>query len=428
MRVPFPGKNGVGAYGFHLRHQGESAAARGHLASKKVLQGTRRCYSSPKSGAGWVKRRGDEASSAVAEENGEMTPQDWESPAAFTAPTGRPAQESPELAAAYALRPLSTGEVLDRTFSIYRSRFWLFAGISSLSGAVQLVANAFNLAGQHLVMTRYGFRAAALGSSIGSMLGVLLFLLAVSVTQAATVHALSEVYLGRGATVSGSLRPTIRLWYRYVGIALWQGWSAIWVPLVLILPAVYLVRLLPGLGLSWVWFGGVLIFVEIIGGGVYGAIAYLRNSLGVQAAVVEQSTVRASMRRSKILTSGTKGRIFLVLLITAALYWVGGEIQLPMLFFVGQAPLEPHVMAQAVILAVSFVTHTLVSPVALIGLSLVYFDQRVRREAFDLVMLLGGEVPAPALTGEAATVAAPADHSAEAGGDTGEPIGNDDRV
>jgi hypothetical protein len=213
-----------------------------------------------------------------------------------------------------------------------------------------------------------------------------------------------------------------------VGIALWQGWSAIWVPLVLILPAVYLVRLLPGLGLSWVWFGGVLIFVEIIGGGVYGAIAYLRNSLGVQAAVVEQSTVRASMRRSKILTSGTKGRIFLVLLITAALYWVGGAIQLPMLFFVGQAPLEPHVMAQAVILAVSFVTHTLVSPVALIGLSLVYFDQRVRREAFDLVMLLGGEVPAPALTGEAATVAAPADHSAEAGGDTCEPIGNDDRV
>ena len=47
-------------------------------------------------------------------------------------------------------------------------------------------------------------------------------------------------------------------------------------------------------------------------------------------------------------------------------------------------------VAQAVILLVGFVAHTLVSPVALIGLTLVYFDQRVRMEGFDLVMLLGG--------------------------------------
>ena len=32
----------------------------------------------------------------------------------------------------YDLRPLTTGEVLDRTFSVYRSRFWLFAGIAAI--------------------------------------------------------------------------------------------------------------------------------------------------------------------------------------------------------------------------------------------------------------------------------------------------------
>ena len=32
--------------------------------------------------------------------------------------------------ARFELRPLSLGEVLDRTFAFYRSRFWLFAGIS----------------------------------------------------------------------------------------------------------------------------------------------------------------------------------------------------------------------------------------------------------------------------------------------------------
>ena len=60
-----------------------------------------------------------------------MTPQDWESPATFAAPTTAPA--SSELAAAYAMRPLSAGEILDRAFSIYRSRFWLFAGLASIA-------------------------------------------------------------------------------------------------------------------------------------------------------------------------------------------------------------------------------------------------------------------------------------------------------
>jgi hypothetical protein len=352
-----------------------------------------------------------------------MVPQDFESPAMYGAPTGTPSAGSAEVAAAYAMRPLSTGEVLDRTFSIYRSRFWLFAGIASVSGAVQLVANAFNLLGQHIVMSRYGFRTATASSSIGSVIGLLLFFLAVSVTQAATVHALSEVYLGREATVGGSLRPSIGLWYRYVGIALWQIWSAVWLGGLLALPAAVL--FVPGLRTaSLAWLGGFFVFVAIIGGTVYGVIAYIRNSLAVQAAVVEQSKVRASMRRSKTLTSGTKGRIFVVLLIATVLYWVAGAVQMPMLIFIAKAPLQPHVIAQAVILAISFVAHTLVSPVALIGLSLVYFDQRVRLEAFDLVMLLGGEGPAaPIAAMDASIVAAPVEEPIELGVEHGVGLG-----
>ena len=35
--------------------------------------------------------------------------------------------------------------------------------------------------------------------------------------------------------------------------------------------------------------------------------------------------------------------------------------------------------------------YTVVTPVALIGNSLLYFDQRVRKEAFDIAFLLGEE-------------------------------------
>jgi len=39
------------------------------------------------------------------------------------------------------LRPMSLGEVLDRTFSLYKRNFWLFAGIVSLPYLLLLVIN-----------------------------------------------------------------------------------------------------------------------------------------------------------------------------------------------------------------------------------------------------------------------------------------------
>jgi hypothetical protein len=38
-----------------------------------------------------------------------------------------------------------------------------------------------------------------------------------------------------------------------------------------------------------------------------------------------------------------------------------------------------------------------VTPIGLIGLSLIYFDQRVRQEAFDLLMMLGPVTVPPAV-------------------------------
>ncbi len=337
-----------------------------------------------------------------------MMPGDLESREAVAAPMVAAPPSSAGMAAGYAMRPLTTGEILDRTFSIYRSRFWLFSGISAVSGAVQLIGNAVSLTGQHFVMTRYGFARATMASVTGSMIGAVLFLLAAAVTQAATVDALSEVYMGRTATVVASLRTTVALWYRYIGIALWQLWSAIWLPLVVAIPGAVL--LIPRLGFrSLAWLGGVIVFIAVVGGGVYGVIAYLRNSLAIPVSVVEHSRMRASMRRSKILSTGTKGRIFVVLLVAAALFWVGGAIQAPMAFFIVRAPMQSHVVAHSVLLIVNFLTHTLVAPVALIGLSLVYFDQRVRMEALDLVMMLGGDVAATGAATGTASVAAGTD-------------------
>ncbi len=379
-----------------------------------------------------------------------MTPQGWESPETFHAPQGAPGYGSGAGPSEYALRPLSTGEVLDRTFSVYRAHFWLFAGLASLDGAFSLVLNAVQLLIHHFMLVHHGFRIAAIEAQISTLVMMLLMLPVGAVVYAASVYALCEMYLGRGTTAKAALQATIGRWARYVGIGLWQGWSAVWVMTVLLIPAVILVAMAAKIsGMAVV--GGLLVFVAVAGGGVYGVIAYIRNSLGIPAALMEGTGVRASMRRSKTLAAGTKGRIFLVLLIALALYFVFGAIDAPMLFFIARAPLQEHVIAQAAVLLIGFVAHTLVSPVALIGLTLVYFDQRVRMEAFDLVMMMGGagsgsagqavEAWTPAAVVEAPVVEGPvvtapvvegpsglSVEGSEAGGDAGGSMGSDGQV
>ncbi len=239
------------------------------------------------------------------------------------------------------------------------------------------------------------------------MIATLLFFLAAAVTQAATVWALSEVYLGRRTTIGDSIRAVIGRWLRFVGIALWQAWSVMWLPLVLVVPAAVLMRA-ARFGMAGAFAGGVLIFLGLTGGLVFGVIAFLRNSLAVQAAVVEELRVRKAMRRSKVLAAGAKGRIFVVYLITWCLFLVVGMVEMPLAMIVGFGALkgERHVLLQVAILCVNFMAHSMVTPVLMIGLSLVYFDQRVRQDGLDLLLMLDGGAGA-GVNGAGASSSAP---------------------
>jgi hypothetical protein len=328
--------------------------------------------------------------------------QDWGTPSSYSA---TPVQ--PPMAAAYALRPLSLGELLDRTFSVYRANFWLFAGIGAISALVKTLISAvqlipLNRAGavgvsMNAAKSPLGFPRTAvlpnyltnlgMGALLGFLVVIWLYLLVFVVTQAATVHAVSEVYLGRPMTIGESLRATIGRWYRYLGIGLWQGGSAIWPPMVGLIAGGVLTAL--GMGIL----GVLVMLVGFVGGFVVGAIFWLRNSLGVQATVIEGLTVRASMARSKVLTAGAKGRIFVLVLLSVALSYAAALLQMPlsliMMFSIARGG-KP-IATEMGMLLVGFVGQAAVQPVLMIGLSLLYFDQRVRKEAFDLMMLLGPE-------------------------------------
>jgi hypothetical protein len=53
------------------------------------------------------------------------------------------------------LRPLTLGEILDRTAQLYRTHFWLFAGIASVYSGALLLFGLLQIGAQELLLARH---------------------------------------------------------------------------------------------------------------------------------------------------------------------------------------------------------------------------------------------------------------------------------
>lgn len=291
----------------------------------------------------------------------------------------------------YDLRPLSTGEVLDRTFQIYRSRFALFAGLAMLPAGISVVSNALRLLynthqNAHLAgHVGAAFDRAQIISVTLSLVSSVILLVLYGITQAATTWALSAVYLGEAASIGAAYRVAFRNWFRYLLIVLRQVWAFMWLPLVLLVAAVAVPGIFGRGKLSWLTM--LLLFLALFSM-IYGIWAYLRISLAIPAAVIESLKVRGAVRRSAQLLVSRKIRIFLLLLLLIALSLVVATIQSPLLILAVRSRGTEAFVSQGINLVVSFVAQTLVGPVGAIAICVFYFDERVRREGFDIEWMM----------------------------------------
>lgn len=296
----------------------------------------------------------------------------------------------------YELRPLSTGEVLDRTFQVYRSRFALFAGLALLPAAASLLMSAIRLlyAAQQEHHVHVGAALYRVQITTGSLVFVsgLISLVLYGITEAATIWAVSAVYLGEEASVKAAYSVAFKHWFRYTLIKLRQLWAAMWLPLALFIAgAVFTPLGRRNTALSW------LAIVLFVCGGlsiIYGIWAYLRVSLAVPASVVESLRTSASMKRSGQLLASRKIRVFLLFLLLFALYIVVGVIQSPIAILTLRSRGAHMFITQALNLGIGFVAATLIAPVGAIGVCLFYFDERVRREGFDIEWMMKKLSPA----------------------------------
>jgi hypothetical protein len=256
-----------------------------------------------------------------------------------------------------ALRPLSTGELLDRTFSLYRSHFGLFVGISALP---QLIVFGFQCLGVALQSPVRGNQLANLMSVLAWTYGaIFLSMILTAVSQAATVVAVSDVHLDRPASVMDSYS---RVQSQLVGVVLMS---------LLINIAV---------------FAGCLALL------VPGVLLFLMWSLAVPAKVLENKGILDAMSRSMELTKGSRGRIFVIWLLFFVLsLGVSWLLQWPILALAGAGSrgiLQSTAIWQVASHAANFISQCLVGPIGTIAFSLVYYDERVRKEAFDLQLMM----------------------------------------
>lgn len=295
-----------------------------------------------------------------------------------------------------ALRPMTLGEVLDHTFSLYKRNFWLFAGIVALPYLLVVVFSFFFSSSLGTALPAPGSAVSPadasrlLGALFGTLAVFLLFYLVVfAVAQAATVMAVSDLYLGRSASVAESFT---RVRGRYLTVLL----AMVLAILVSLAPVALIAALIPLAARGGVVAGGA-VAVLMLPALIVMVVLYCRMALAVPVATLEPRGSGGAIVRSIRLTKGSAWWIFAVYVLVAFLTYLAVAVfQGPFLLAVGN-PLKPHTLPLGIRVlqgVASWVSGVIVAPIGTIAFSLIYYNQRVRKEAFDLEQLMASLGPA----------------------------------
>lgn len=283
------------------------------------------------------------------------------------------------------LRPMDMGDILDASFKVFRSA-WKPMLLISLINAVPITvfSVAFNayVALDSQNPTDSGiFRAIAaaetgnyaeLGAVAAAYLGyILLYMLLIPLVNGALMTVIWDVVLGAVPTAGGALRRTAPRYLALVGTSLLKGLGAL--------------LLLPILAIA----GLVILSIPALIAGEIAFFTYLAFS--PQAVVLERVPGGApAMTRSYRLVKGRfwpllgLGIVFSIM--TSVLSYLITMIATIPMTIVGVAggSMTPFLYLTSI---ASGISQMIVVPLYLTGLTLAYFDTRVRKEGLDLELI-----------------------------------------
>lgn len=325
------------------------------------------------------------------------------------------------------MRPLTLGEILDRTAQLYRSHFLLLAGIASVYAGVLLVFSLLQIGAQELLRANH-MTSVLVWVTLGSALVMIPIIFAsAGIAVAANNRAVSWIHLGEPATIRAAYRSILPRLGRYLWLMIMTVFI-VWIPIGLLYAGfvVFIVLYARPRGIlaqsavqrdpqALLVFGLVAIAFGVLtlAALVYAVLMGLRYSLAVPACVIEDIKARKALRRSAELSRGSRGRIFLLGLLVVAVQ--SGLVLITQLLFLvaafhhhGALPAGIRVLQQLV----AFCTNTFVGPIYATGFTLFYYDQRVRKEGFDIEWMMQAAGLNPAPESSVAESALAPDHSA----------------
>jgi hypothetical protein len=286
--------------------------------------------------------------------------------------------------------PMSIGQILDRTFKLYKDNFIRFIAIvaviqvpiailnflstSAVRGGMetrpatggyahlreQIERDSQNMSAEEidakLAELREGRQQVGpirIVGLVGTAVTVLLALFGVTLMQGVLTKSVSEAYLGNEIAVGEA--------YRFA-----------WPKLVTLVGAAILVAL-TGLGYLFCLVPGVIFSVWF--------------SMTTPAIITEDLKAVQGMSRSKALAKGNLGKVLSVLFLVVLL---GIVIVIPFMlvgWFAANHLKENYVLAVFANQLLQTVGQVIAAPLRVTALILLYYDLRIRKEGFDLEML-----------------------------------------
>ena len=270
------------------------------------------------------------------------------------------------------LKAMTSTEILDGAFRLYRNNFATFLGILAIAYvpiiALMMVATSVLLAG---VESRPIDPAPGeLPPEVVTLLivggvGVLLYsLVAMPLATGALTRAVGARYIHEPTSIGDAYRHVLRVFGKYLGTTILSG---------LVIGLGFLFCLVPGFFfMTWFFASAPVCVLEGLAG-------------------------TAAMGRSRELVRGHGGRVFGLLFLMILLQNV---IAAPVNFgadFLSGLLIESLVLRNLVSMAVQQSFNLLITPFFSVVVILLYYDLRIRKEAFDLEVLaksLGKAAPA----------------------------------
>jgi hypothetical protein len=299
------------------------------------------------------------------------------------------------------------GQILDRAVRLYRKHFFTFIGIVAAVQVpitiIQLVLNLINIPRMLELSERMNdpqayadpFQAfmdafsASSGGGIAVLVGLLSFILIQGIATAALVRAISDGYLGEEISLGGSYRRISNVWAKLLGVLILSGLLILGLAIYTIIPC-----------LGWLTGPGIIMFYYI-------AIAPL---IPITLVIEGQQGFNA-IRRAWDLTRRRFWWVVGFTLLLGVFAWVvlNGPvyiINLVLNLFTSDLALTNMEAALAIQTIASSLTTLIFSllymPLQMTAIILMYFDLRVRTEAFDLTMLTAADDEEAAEAGDIA--------------------------